>query len=153
MKGFFYLLTAACMITGCSNLVQKETAANSSPLQGTWKLLTGQLVEKGDTTVTDYSKDREFIKIINGTHFAFLGHDLHKGQDSAAFFTAGGGHYSLSDSNYTEHLEYCNDRAWEQNNFSFTITFHGDTLIQRGVEKIDSLGISRLNIETYVRQH
>lgn len=124
----------------------------SSPIMGTWRLLSGTVIEKKDTTVTDYTKGREFIKIINDTHFSFLGHDGNKGKDSAtAFFTAGGGTYTLKDSAYTEHLEYCNDRQWENNNFSFTISIHNDTLIQKGIEKVEGTGIDRLNIEKYVR--
>ncbi|NCI47876.1 lipocalin-like domain-containing protein [Sediminibacterium soli] len=122
------------------------------PLQGTWKLLSGTLVEKGDTTVTDYTQDRSFIKIINATHFAFMQHDLAKGKDSAtAAFSAGGGAYTLKDSTYTEHLEYCNARDWEGHDFSFTVTIRGDTLIQRGVEKVEAAGVERLNIEKYLR--
>jgi hypothetical protein len=55
-------------------------------------------VEKNDTTVTDYSKGKSFIKIINKTHFAFIGHDLNKGKDSTVFFSSGGGTYLLNDS-------------------------------------------------------
>lgn len=121
------------------------------PIQGTWQLLTGTLVEKGDTVVTDYTKGKRFIKIINDTHFAFLNHDLNKGSDSSAVFSCGGGKYSLNDSSYTEYLEYCNSREWEGNTFHFTVTISNDTLIQKGIEKIDKLGIERLNIERYVR--
>jgi hypothetical protein len=122
------------------------------PITGTWKLLSGTLIEKNDTTVTDYTQNKQFIKVINESHFSFLGHDLSKGKDSAnAFFTAGGGKYTLKDSTYTEHLEYCNDRSWENNDFSFTISFHNDTLIQQGIEKVAATGINRLNIEKYVR--
>ena len=53
-------------------------AKNVIPIQGTWKLLSGILIEKGDTVVTDYIKDRSFIKIINDSHFAFLSHTLRK---------------------------------------------------------------------------
>jgi hypothetical protein len=133
------------------NTMQKDKSETAIPIQGTWKLLTGTLIEKGDTTVTDYTKGKEFIKIINGTHFAFLDHDLNKGKDSAPEFSAGGGRYSLKDSSYTEHLEYCNDRQWEGNDFEFTVTINNDTLTQQGLEKIDSLGVNRLNIEKYVR--
>ncbi len=52
---------------------------------------------------------------------------------------------------YTEFLEYCNDRQWENNKFDFTITIKNDTLTQKGIEKIDSLGVNRVNIEKYVR--
>lgn len=121
-------------------------------MEGTWKLISGTLIEKGDTVVTRYDKDQSFIKVINKTHFAFLLHDLKSGKDtSKALFSAGGGTYTLKDTIYTEHLEYCSDRAWEGHNFPFTISFKGDTLIQMGVEKIEAQGIDRLNIEKYVR--
>ncbi len=120
-------------------------------VEGSWKLLSGTLIEKGDTVVTDYTKNISFIKIINESHFAFLQHDLNKGQDSAASFSAGGGSYTLKDSLYTEHLEYCTARNWEGNDFSFTMTIKGDTLIQSGVEVIESEGVNRKNSEKYFR--
>jgi hypothetical protein len=120
-------------------------------ITGTWKLLTGTLIEKGDTTVTDYTKNLSFIKIINESHFAFLQHDLSKGKDSAASFVAGGGSYSLKDSLYTEHLEYCSAREWEGTDFNFTITLNNDTLTQSGIEKVENAGVNRINIEKYVR--
>lgn len=124
----------------------------AAPLTGTWQLLTGTIIEKNDTTVTDYTKDKKFIKVINDSHFSFLGHDLTQGKDSVnAFFSAGGGTYSLKDSTYTEHLQYCSDRAWENNEFHFTVTIHNDTLIQQGKEKVAGTNIDRLNIEKYMR--
>ena len=147
-----YVLITTILIS-CSAPTQNNQAAKTIiPLEGTWKLLSGTTIEKGVSTVTDYTKDKEFIKIINDTHFAFLSHDLNKGKDSAsAVFSAGGGGYSLADSLYTEHLEYCSDRQWEGNSFEFTITIVSDTLIQKGIEKIDSIGINRINIEKYIR--
>ncbi|MEO5892144.1 MAG: hypothetical protein ABIQ31_17995 [Ferruginibacter sp.] len=144
-----FTLSLAIVFFGC--LVNKSPEPAVSPITGTWQLLSGTLIEKGDTTVTDYTKDISFIKIINDNHFAFLNHDLKKGKDSAASFGAGGGSYTLKDSTYTEHLEYCNDRQWEGNDFTFTISINNDTLIQRGVEKVESAGVNRLNIEKYTR--
>lgn len=138
-------------LAACHDVQNNSTDKDALPIQGTWKLLNGTLIEKGDTTVTDYTKATEFIKVINPTHFAFLSHDVHHGKDTAASFSAGGGKYSLKDSLYTEHLEYCSDRQWEGNDFQFTVTIHNDTLIQQGLEKIDSIGINRINIEKYVR--
>jgi hypothetical protein len=92
------------------------------------------------------------MKVINDTHFAFLQHDLRKGKDSGAVFVAGGGSYSLKDSLYTEHLEYCSAREWEGNSFPLTIMLKGDTLIQSGIEKVESEGINRQNVELYVRK-
>jgi len=132
------------------NVKPEASEGISSSLVGTWQLVSGTIIEKGDTTVTDYTKDRSFIKIINDTHFAFLMHDVEAG-DSSAVYGSGGGKYDLADSIYTEHLEYCSDREWEGNDFTFTIAIQGDTLVQQGVEKIESAGVNRLNIEKYFR--
>jgi hypothetical protein len=130
----------------------KTTDDTRLPIVGTWKLQSGTLIEKEDTTVTDYTKNLSFIKIINDTHFSFTNHDLTHGKDSTnATFSAGAGTYTLKDNTYTEHLEYCNAREWEGHDFTFTIEIRNDTLIQKGIEKVESAGIERLNIEKYVR--
>jgi hypothetical protein len=148
----FAILSAA--IISCNNVQPSSITATSEKtnIQGTWKLIEGVTIEKGDSVVTDYTKGKSFIKILNATHFSFMGHDLDKGKDTAAvFFSSGGGRYELKDSNYTEHLEYCNAREWENNDFHFTVSIHNDTLVQQGIEKIDSIGVNRINIEKYVR--
>lgn len=121
------------------------------PIVGTWKLLRGIIIEKTDTTTTDYTGNKSFIKIINDSHFAFLLHDTHGNEDSLKVFSAGGGSYTLNDSTYTEHLEYCSDRAWEGHDFPFKVTIQNDTLTQSGTEKIEGTDINRLNTEIYVR--
>lgn len=151
MKTPFLSLAVAITVLACHNEQPSQSTSAQPALVGTWQLLRGTLIEKGDTTVTDYTNKLSFIKIINDTHFAFIQHDLSKGKDSAAVFAAGGGRYELNKDQYTEHLEYCNDRQWEGHDFNFTVTLKGDTLIQQGVEKVESAGIDRLNIEEYVR--
>jgi hypothetical protein len=138
---------AACNTSQPDSSLETE----SPPLEGTWKLISGTLIERGDTTVTDYTGNESMIKIINASHFAFLRHDLNEGQDSTAVFVAGGGVYTLEGDQYTEHLEYCSAREWEGNTFQFTVTLDGDTLTQEGVEKVEELGVERLNVEKYVR--
>lgn len=152
MKKLLIVLSSITLFA-CGTTTSKEAAiSNQKPITGTWKLLKGEVIAKGDTTITDYTMDVSFIKIINDTHFAFLQHDLKNGKDSAmAAFSAGGGRYTLKDSSYTEHLEYCNAREWEGHDFTFTITFRGDTLIQRGVEQVEGAGINQVNTETYLR--
>jgi hypothetical protein len=139
------------LVFSCDQATHSDANEKKVPLAGTWKLLTGTLIEKGDTTVTDYTRNVSFIKVINDTHFAFMSHDLAKGADSTAVYSSGGGTYTLRDSTYTEHLEYCSARNWEGHDFSFTIRLSNDTLIQQGIEKIESEGIERMNIEKYVR--
>ncbi|GEO09785.1 hypothetical protein [Segetibacter aerophilus] len=147
--GFVLIVT---VLMSCGESSENSVKKPSVPLVGTWQLVTAMIIEKGDTLVTDYTKKISFIKIINDTHFSFLQHDLSKGKDSAsAVFGAGGGTYSLQDSSYTEHLEYCNAREWEGNDFKLTVSIQNDTLIQRGVEKVESAGVDRVNIEKYAR--
>ncbi|HRH59676.1 MAG TPA: hypothetical protein PL045_03855 [Chitinophagaceae bacterium] len=152
MKTFACIAIAAITISSCNTPVTKEEPQPAKlPIQGTWKLLTGTLIEKNDTTVTDYTTGKSFIKVINQSHFAFMGHDLNKGKDSLAFYSSGGGKYDLQDSAYTEHLEYCSDRQWEGNDFHFTVIISNDTLVIQGIEKVEGAGIDRINIEKYVR--
>lgn len=152
MKQLFAATFLFALIISCNTKTQGDAKTPATRLQGTWKLLTGTIIEKGDTTVTDYTKGKSFIKIINDSHFAFLLHDLNKGKDSASReFSAGGGSYALDGSSYTEHLEYCTAREWEDHDFTFTITINGDTLTQSGVEKIEAEGINRINTEKYIR--
>jgi len=142
------LLFLAFMIS-CKEKTENNLQTTSTiPIQGTWKLLTGTLIEKGDTSITDYTKDLSFIKIINDSHFSFLQHDTRKDSTN---FSAGGGRYELKGNTYTEHLEYCSAKEWEGHDFSFTVTINTDTLFQSGVEKIEAQGIDRINIEKYIR--
>jgi hypothetical protein len=146
-----FIFISIALISCSEKPGQEAPKSPTNSAEGTWQLQTGTLIEKGDTVVTDYTKNRSFIKIINGTHFAFIHHDLTKGKDSTAVFGAGGGRYTLKDSLYTEHLEYCSDRNWEGHDFSFTLSIEADTLVQSGVEIIESEGINRVNIERYIR--
>jgi hypothetical protein len=123
----------------------------ANPMIGTWKLISGTTIQGKDTTTTDYTKNKNFIKIINGSHFSFVDHDQNKGKDSLAYYSSGAGTYTFSDSVYTEHLQYCSDRAWEGNDFSFTVSIKNDSLTQTGVEKVEKINVNRLNIERYVR--
>lgn len=150
MKSHLLLLLPVFILFSCKP--HSTTDEHENALNGTWQLISGTLIEKGDTTVTDYTRGIRMIKIINRTHFAFLNHDLNKGKDSLAIqFVAGGGKYELKNDQYTEHLEYCSDRQWEGNDFTFTVIIRNDTLIQQGREKIEGTEIDRLNIEKYAR--
>lgn len=143
------ILAVVIIAAGCTTGEKPQTA--QTPIVGTWRLVSGTIIKNGDTTVTDYMNGRSFIKIINDTHFSFLGHDTNGGKDSTAMYSSGGGAYTLVDDTYTEHLQYCTDRQWEGHDFSFKVTVKNDTLIQQGMEEIADAGISQLNIEKYFR--
>lgn len=149
MKKAFIFFLFSSIILSC----QKEPKQNVNlPIKGTWQLIKGTIIEKYDTTITDYTKSLSFIKIINETHFAFLKHDLSKGKGESKNFDAGGGTYILKDSIYTERLEFYKQKEWEGGEFSFIVTISNDTLTQTGIEKVENAGINRINTEMYVRK-
>lgn len=151
VKKSITLLLFASVIVSC-NTKTTEQEKTSSPLVGTWHLFSGTTIAKNDTVVTDYTKGQEMIKIINDSHFAFARHDLSKGKDTTnVIFGSGAGRYTLNGDQYTEYLDYCNAREWEGHTFNFTVTISNDTLIQKGIEKIEAEGIDRMIIEKYVK--
>jgi hypothetical protein len=151
MKKITGFLLFSMVLFACKNSNSPETHISMTlPLEGTWALQSATAITKGDTVITDYTKNQQMIKIVNATHFSFLKHDL-KNRKDTSFFEAGGGTYTLADSVYTEHLDYCNFREWEGHVFPFTIQINQDTLLQSGIEKLENLGINRLIIEKYVR--
>ena len=147
MKLNILLILIIVLTVSCQN----DKPQDELPLVGTWELIGATTIEK-DTSFSTFDPKIKMIKIINPTHFAFLSHDLNMGKDTAtAKFTSGGGSYTLKDSVYTEHLEYFIDRAWENNKFEFVVNIVNDTLIQKGIEKVEKLGIDHVIIEKYKR--
>lgn len=143
------IIAASICLVSC----QSQTTTKKTPsLIGTWRLISGTSIAKGDTTVTDYTKDATMIKIINNSHFAFLKHDLNSPKDSSNHFDAGGGSYTLAGDQYTEHLDYYSDKKWEGKTFTFTVTISNDTLTQQGLEKVEGTGVDHIIIEKYARQ-
>ncbi|MEJ0083278.1 MAG: hypothetical protein WDM78_20525 [Puia sp.] len=78
------LLTIATFVLitlqGCEMNQEKEKSVAENPMVGTWELVTGTTIQGKDTTTIDYTKGKKFLKIINSTNFAFVGHDLSKGR-------------------------------------------------------------------------
>jgi UDP-N-acetylmuramate-alanine ligase len=134
------------LLSSCQNKNLEEKIN----INGTWQLISAETIEK-DSTFSTFNPKNKMIKIINDNHFAFFNHDLNKGQKADSLFFGGGGKYTLVDSTYTEYLEFFNNRDWENNKFSFTVKVSNDTLTQKGVEKIENLGINRIIIEKYIR--
>jgi len=148
-----FLFIPLVLLAACKQKVT-ETTIVEKPLpliQGTWKLVSAVTITKGDSVFTYPVKEQkqEMIKVINADHFAFFKHDLKDG--SKPVFDSGAGTYVFEADNYTENLQYCNYREWENHTFNFKVTFKGDTLVQKGIEKIDSLKIDHVIVETYIK--
>jgi hypothetical protein len=136
------------LLTDLSGCTTQPTKAS---LVGTWELIGATATEK-DSTYSTFNPAQKMIKIINDTHFSFLNHPAGTNADSTkTSFSAGGGSYTLTDSVYTEHLDYFVDKAWEGKKFEFMIQIKGDTLVQKGVEKVPERGIDHIIVETYKR--
>lgn len=151
MKNTIALLLVMTFLSSCNDKNKQESATAKKDIEGTWRLISAETTEK-DSTFSTFDPKTKMIKIINDSHFAFFNHDLKNGKKEDALFFGGGGKYTLKDSTYTENLEYFNNRDWENSKFEFTVKIKNDTLIQKGVEKIEKLGINRIIVEKYVRE-
>lgn len=136
-------------VTSCNNIKSSQDQ-KQIPLVGTWELISATTII-GDSVKHKNLSNKKMIKIINESHFAFLNHDINKEKDSLKYFVSGGGKYQLSGNQYVEFLEYCNARVWEGNKFEFKIEIRKDTLIQKGIEKIEELGINQEITEVYIK--
>ncbi|HEX9510239.1 MAG TPA: hypothetical protein VF939_07130 [Puia sp.] len=148
------LAVAFFFFSSCDHTANQNPEPSLRPamaINGTWQLVSGTTITKGDSSFTDYTKGQKMIKIINDSHFAFLKHDSNPPKDSTNHFDAGGGSYTLAGDQYTEHLDYYGDRNWEGKSFNFTVSIHNDTLVQKGIEKVEKENIDRVIIERYVR--
>lgn len=147
MKKYISFLIVMLLLISC----EAKKDSYTLPLTGTWRLISAETTEK-DSTFSTFNPKTKMIKIINDSHFAFFNHDLNNGKDSSAVFFGGGGKYTLKDSIYIENLEYFNNRQWENNKFEFVVKIKNDTLIQKGIEKVEKLGVDRIIVEKYVRE-
>jgi len=148
---FLSLFVLPAIISSCTTAPAKKEVA-SFHLNGTWTLVSATTVEKGKSTITDFTKDQRMIKIINDSHFAFLRHDLKLNKEGKNNFDAGGGRYTLAGDQYTEILDYYSDKNWEGKTFKFTVKIQNDTLIQTGIEKVEAAGVDRTITERYVKE-
>jgi len=145
---------SALIIIALISCNQKNSSLQNSPapILGTWKLVSSKIITGKDTTATFPVRNQEMIKIFNEDTFAFFKHDTNGAKGDSAVFDAGAGTYKLNGQDYSEHLDYCNYRGWENKDFSFKLRISNDTLIQTGIEKIDSLNINQEIIEIYVKR-
>jgi hypothetical protein len=149
MKVKLSLFFIAIIIYSCS-VNQNKTQQSNLPIIGTWELISATTTEK-DSTFSTFDPKVKMIKIINPTHFSFFQHDLTMGKEPNPKFTAGAGKYTLVNDTYTEYLEYFIYREWENNKFEFKVSIQNDTLTQKGVEKVEKLGVDRIIVEKYKR--
>jgi hypothetical protein len=129
-----------------SNCHEQTPSIANNTIEGTWKMVYAETIENDSIQPKDLS-NTTFIKIINTTHFSFFNQENSGNKN----FYSGAGSYVLKGSDYTETLNFTNIEAFKNQQFSFTITFKGDTLIQSGIEKVPAAGINRTITEKYIK--
>lgn len=136
------------LIVSCQKKNAKliKVEKSNSKIEGTWKLVYGEIKEKDSIQIKDLT-NTDFIKIINKTHFAFFNQNKGKAEG----FYGGGGSYMFNNEDYVEKLQYVGMKSIRNHEFLFKVKFIGDTLIQYGREEVKSAGISRDIIEKYIR--
>ena len=61
MKKQYALFSIVIIMVSCSEKPKSDPEISATtPIEGTWKLLTGTIIEKGDTAITDYTKNKSF---------------------------------------------------------------------------------------------
>lgn len=145
----FLIITLFCF--SCKEKVNKESSLprfeeKELKIEGTWKLIYGEIKEKDSIKVKDLSKT-DFIKIINKTHFAFF----NQNKETSEGFYGGGGSYTLKGNVYKEKLAYVAVEAIRNHEFTFNVKIIGDTLIQYGKEEVKEAGMDRDIVEKYIR--
>lgn len=139
-------LSLLVLFFSCNQSKTVSEQPKRNKIEGTWKLVFNSVEENDSVTVKDLG-NRDFIKIINESHFSFI----NQIPDSEEGFYAGAGTYSLNEDKYVEVLNYLEPTAWRGHKFEFTVSFSGDTLIQQGREDVPEAGIERFIVEKYLR--
>jgi hypothetical protein len=131
----------------------KESTPSKTPenesknsIEGSWKLVYADIKENDSLQIKDLSQT-DFIKIINGSHFAFFNQD----KGTSENFMAGAGTYTFNGSDYAETLDFINAPDYRGHVFPFKVEIKGDSLIQQGHEKIEAAGLDRYILEKYIR--
>lgn len=109
--------TLACLL--CVILSLFPAALSANPLEGSWRLVSGQLID--DETITDYDEAQiKSIKVIAGNHFSFVSH---KGD---SFYASAAGRVVVDGDSYSEVPQYASYPPLIGKTFSFTFELDGD---------------------------
>ncbi len=151
MRSFYLKLAIAAPVffTACT----PSQPAAENKLKGSWKLVSSVYI-KNDTVMHNDLPGTSMMKILNDTHFAFLQHTVDKADTTGVFAGGGGTYTSARRSLHRDPGVVAAHATHEGNAFEFTIAFHGDTLIQEGVENLKELGAGEENlhlVEKYLR--
>jgi hypothetical protein len=120
-----FLLTAIVLfILSVASFGQNQI---DTRLVGTWGLISFKYTLP-DTTISGNSSTFNSIKVINNTHFAYIG----KTTQGNVFKRAGGGRYKLTGEVLVEIHDYANLANMLGKSFQFKCVIDGDTWFHSG---------------------
>ena len=121
MRAVLSLVVVLVVSAGCAqnrSAAPAGVAGAGHPLTGTWTLVSARYTaEDGTVTELDASGSRS-MKVLNGTHFAFITEDR-----EGEFVRAGGGPYRVQGDTYIETVTY---GSFEMPEGSASFTYHVD---------------------------
>ncbi len=107
-------------------------AQNKMQLVGTWKLVSGKMIQ-GDSSYPYDNKTSDAIKIITPTHFAVMSKNA--SNDTLEHATAG--LVKMDDKNYTEEIQYSSGPTMVGKKAKFTYRIDGDKwYVKGGIENM-----------------
>jgi hypothetical protein len=129
------LLFLSLVLLAASQTGFKSPAAKSTPLEGTWRLVTAEWQNVPaewpyGNTYDSKTSSLKMIKMFTKSHVAFSIYD----QQNQKFIMAGGGTYSLNGDKYLEKLEYYSLRGWagHMEPVAFSYQIKGNRFYQKG---------------------
>lgn len=149
MKNIVIVMLMLIILSSCSQKKEEkntELPIEENKIEGSWKLVYADILENDSLQIKDLG-NTDFIKIINRTHFAFFNQD----RETSENFMAGGGSYTFDGRSYKETLNFIASPDYRGHVFPFEVEIKGDSLIQKGHEKIEEAGLDRYIVEKYIR--
>lgn len=122
-KLFFLSVVASLIIISCAKRQEVK-----SPLEGTWKMITGDSKIDTDTSFNTMAKTSQ-IKMWSRNYWMFVGH--YERNDTVLYKGYGGGTYQLDGDRYEEHIMYHNDSTSIGTKYRCLLTIRNDTLYQK----------------------
>ncbi|MBN2481769.1 MAG: hypothetical protein JXB19_08520 [Bacteroidales bacterium] len=125
------------------------TPEETSPLEGTWKLISHHYVS--DTLTMDFpgNYDVDMIKMWSKEHFVFVGWYRN---DTMEMDNFGGGTYMLEGTGYQEEILYHTAKDWIGTTMQMVMEIGNDTLVQTyPVDENEQVDPGNYSQETWVK--
>lgn len=156
LSGSALVLTVVVVALAAPSFTQAADRQQPCRIRGTWQLESVAAAGEVQPPLEGWRQ----IKLITGTHFTWVGQAsgparLTSRADSLAAYRTrgfGGGRYSVTDSTYTEHIEYFGDPEWVGRVVTFSCRVVGDRWYHTTVYPEGFVGPDPVRVDEIWRQ-